>query len=45
MIDIEAFIKDVKESTRQDFKDFETAYKICFVEESAEVPKDVWDKL
>jgi hypothetical protein len=44
MIDIETFIKDIKQSTRQDFKDFEEWHKLCF-DESSEVSKEAWDKL
>ena len=44
MIDIETFIKEVKESVRQEFKDFESWHKLCF-DESSEVSKEAWDKL
>lgn len=44
MIDIETFIKEVKESVRQDFKEYEEWHKLCF-DESSEVSKEAWDKL
>ena len=41
---IDLFIKYVKESTRQDFKEYEEWHKLCF-DESSEVSKEAWDKL
>ena len=41
---IDLFIKDVKESTKQDFKDLEECYRICF-DESLEVSTDMWFNL
>ena len=47
MIYIETFIKEVKESVRQEFKDFESWHKLCFDEsdESDEISKEASDKL